>query len=127
MGVLLAACPSFAPKWQTFLEEWRDHPEELHLYLTLSDFARHLVGMVERGEVADMPAVFAAVERLHLEGDGYVKEAATLGLLEALQNLNLHENGTKPKQFLPYLGPASARWWDKLNRFWEHGDLLGDD
>jgi hypothetical protein len=24
MGVLLDACPSFTPQWQTFLDEWRE-------------------------------------------------------------------------------------------------------
>jgi len=61
---------------------------DLPLYLALGDFAWHLIGMLERGETASLPAVFAAVERLHAEGEHYVREAATVGLLEALQNLN---------------------------------------
>jgi hypothetical protein len=126
MGVLLDANPSFAPQWQAFLQEW--HAEaDLPLYLALADFARHLIGMIERGDTARLPAVFAAVERLHIEGEHYVREAATVGLLEDLQNLNLHKHGTDPEQFRPYLGPESARWWNKLYRFWEHGELLIDD
>jgi hypothetical protein len=127
MGVLLNACPSFEVRWQEFQEEWRDEEIELPLYLVLSDFARHLIEMVERGETVGFPAVFAAVERLPIEGEHYVQEAATVGLLEDLQNLNLHQNGTDPEQFRPYLGPVSARWWDKLYRFWRHGELLTDD
>jgi hypothetical protein len=127
MGVLLDACPAFAPQWEAFRDEWREEADDLPLYLVLADFARHLIGMVERGETAGLPAVFAAVERLHVEGEHYVREAATVGLLEGLQNLNLHPNGTDPEQFRPYLGPESARWWDKLYRFWEHGELLTDD
>jgi hypothetical protein len=127
MGVLLDACPSFAPQWQAFQDEWREEADDLPLYLVLADFARHLIGMLERGETAALPAVFGAVERLHVEGEHYVREAATVGLLEALQNLNLHKSGTDPERFRPYLGPESARWWDKLYRFWQHGELLTDE
>jgi hypothetical protein len=42
-------------------------------------------------------------------------------------DLPLYLNGTFPEQFRPYLGPVSARWWDKLYRFWQHGELLIDD
>ncbi len=127
MGVLLAACPSFAPHWQEFRDEWRDEAHDLPFYLVLADFAKHLIAMAERREEFGLPAVFSAVERLHVEGDHYVREAASVGLLESLQNLNLHKNGTKPEQFRPDLGPVSRGWWDKLYRFWEHGERLTDD
>lgn len=124
--VLLDACPSFAPQWRAFVEEWREEASDMPYYLALADFARHLIGMFERGEMANLRAVFAVVERLHVEGDHYVREAATVGLLEDLQNLNLHKN-THPEQFRQFLSPVSEKWWDKLYRFWEHGELLTDD
>jgi hypothetical protein len=127
MRVLTDACPSFAPQWQAFQDEWREEADDLPLYLVLADFARHLIGMVERGETTGLPAIFRAVERLHVEGEHYVREAATVGLLEDLQNLNLHKSGTEPEHFRPYLGPVSERWWDKLYRFWQHGQLLTDE
>ena len=127
MRVLLDACPTFSPKWGSFQHEWREEADGPPLYLVLGDLARHLIGMVERGETADLPEAFTAVERLLVEGDPYVREATVVGLLEDLQNLNLHPNGTDPEQILPYLGPASARWWGKLHRFWQHGELLADD
>ena len=127
MPLLLDVCPSFMPTWESFQDEWRQEADAAPLYLVLADFARHLIGMVERGEKAVLIAVFTAVERLIVEGDPYVREATVVGLLEDLQNLNLHPNGTAPEQILPYLGPASARWWGKLDRFWQHGELLTDD
>ena len=126
MGVLLDDCPSFAPQWRGFQDEWRSNTDDLPLYLVLADFTRHLIGMVEREDTTGLSAVFAAIERLHLEGDHYVREAATVGLLESLQNLNLHKNSTVPEHFRPYLGPESKRRWDKLYRFWEHGEMLTD-
>jgi hypothetical protein len=127
MEVMLESCPSFTPQWQAFQAEWHEAKNDMPLYIVLADFARHLVGIVERGETTDLPAIFAAVERLHVEGEHYVREAATVGLLEDLQNYSLHPNGTEPAQFRAYLGPVSARWWDKLERFWERGELLVDD
>jgi hypothetical protein len=120
MGVLLDACPSFAPTWRAFLDEWREQDEaDLPLYVALTDLAWHLIGLVERGETAELPAVFRVVERWHLEGDEYVREAATVGLLEGLQNLNLHVHGTDPAQFRAMLGLESLRCWDELAASWE--------
>jgi hypothetical protein len=126
MEVLIESCPSFRPQWEAFQTEWPEAADR-PLYIILADFARHLIGMVERNETSALPAIFVAVERLHVEGEHYVREAATVGLLEDLQNHSLHPNGTEPEQFRTYLGPVSARWWEKLYRFWNHGELLTDD
>jgi hypothetical protein len=100
--------------------------DSLPLYLALSKLARHLIGMLAAGETQSFPAIFAVVERWHMEGDPYVKNAATVGLLEDIQNSGLHET-TMPEQFRPWLGAVSTKWWDKLYDFWERGKLLTDD
>ena len=46
-----------------------------------------------------------------------------MGLLEDLQNTNLHTE-TEFEQFRPWLLPESAKWWDKLHGFWEGGESL---
>ena len=117
MAALLEVCPSFSPAWESFLADWKDEPAELPLYLALSDFARHLITMLARGEMESFPSIFAAVERLQAEGEHYVREAMIVGLLEDLQNLNLHDR-TEPEQFRPYLGPESLAAWDELYGFW---------
>lgn len=126
MDVLIEACPSFIPEWHVFLDEWKDEAADLPFYVALADFARHLIGLLERGETKRFPDIFLAVERLLVEGDHYVREAATVGLLEGLQNLNLHTK-TDPEDFRRYFGPETERWWDKLCQFWRHGKLLTDD
>jgi hypothetical protein len=118
MPVLVDVCPSFNAQWLAFLDEWREEKHDLPLYVALGDFARHMIGMLEGGETDAFPSIFAAIERLEMEGDDYVKEAATVGLLESLQNLNLHTT-TSPEKFLLYLGPESARCWDEVRRSWE--------
>jgi hypothetical protein len=122
MPMMLTACPSFDDKWRAFLYYWRDEGD-LPVYLALSELARHLIAMLAQNDVESFPAVFAVVERWHVEGDSYVAEAAAVGLLEDLQNANLHES-TVPEQFRQFLLPQSAKWWDKLNDFWEGGNPL---
>jgi hypothetical protein len=126
MAVLIEACPSFMPQWKAFQEEWRQEAE-LPEYVALADLARHLIGLLERADTSAFPALFAAVEQLQVEGDHYVQEATTIGLLKSLQNLHLHRKGTEPENFRPYLGPVSVKWWDKVYRFWREGELLTDD
>ncbi|HEX8488768.1 MAG TPA: hypothetical protein VF642_09520 [Propionibacteriaceae bacterium] len=49
-------------------------------------------------------------ERLHLQGDPYVRELATIGYLEDLQNAAQREQiGSGSTPFVPFLGVESAR------------------
>jgi hypothetical protein len=125
MQLLLDACPSFQPQWQAFIDEWKDE-HELPLYLALGDLAHHLIAMLAAGDTARFPEIFAVVERWHVEGDAFVREAATIGLLEDLQNDGLHE-GTDPTQFEQFLLPESRKWWRKLERFWSRGEIMRDN
>jgi hypothetical protein len=119
MALMLDACPTFVPAWQAFLDEWDDALEGLPLYVALGDLARHLIGLFERGDLSEMPAVFQVVERWHVDGDAYVREAASVGLLEDLQNLNLHTENITPSQFRRLLGPESLQCWDEVAASWE--------
>lgn len=124
MGVLLDACPSFRPAWEAWLAEWAESADDLPLYPVLAEFARHLIGMLARGDTAVFPAVFLAVERLQIDGEHYVQEAAVVGLLEDLQNMNLQDAGTEPEKLRPFLGPLSAGAWDELYGFWHEVETL---
>jgi hypothetical protein len=115
VATLLAACPSFRGPWEEYLRD--PSYEEGLLYLDLGEFARHLVSRYQAGDTSEFPAVFRVVEDLHLRGDPFVREAATIGLLESLQN-NTGSRDLDPEIFLPFLGPESAMWWDRLDRFW---------
>ena len=98
-------------------------PSRLGLtYLDLGEFASHLVALFQLKRRNEFPAVFAMIERLHTEGNSYVQEAATIGLLEAIQNVAGNAE-IAPEVFRPFVLPESLRWWDKLNRCWS-GDVL---
>jgi len=122
---MLAACPTFVPAWCTFLNEWEASKEGLPYYLALGDLAHHLVEQIDAGATKQFEAVFDVVERWNCEGDPYVKEAATIGLLEGIQNISLNR-GIDPRRFEFWLKPESKRRWDKLNRFWNGEDILSD-
>ena len=115
MPLLLEACPSFTEKWREHRAYWG---EEQLLYLDLSEFARHLVELQRSNQTNEFLVVFNVVERLHLEGDDFVKEAATIGLLEGIQNI-AGNNGVNPEVFVPYLKSNSVKWWRQLNDFWD--------
>jgi len=83
--------------------------------------------MLERNEFDGVNAIFYVVETWHLYGDPYVKEAATVGFLEDIQNAGLHKGGTIPNDFQEYLLPETKYWWAKVGDFWERGKPVSDD
>lgn len=113
---MLEADPSFDPAWRAFCEKWRDLAEP-PFYLALNALARHLIAQLEAGDTARFDAVFDVVERWHLEGDEYVREAATVGLLEDLQDKKLHTS-TQAAAFRPWLRPESLLWWEGVEDYW---------
>lgn len=125
--LILEVCPSFRAASDEFVDDWKDDPDGLPQYLALSELARHVIGMLERNEIDGVKAIFRVVETWHLDGDPYVKEAATLGFLEDIQNTNLHKGSTAPNDFLELLLPETKYWWSKVEDFWEQGKLITDD
>lgn len=104
--LLADACP-------TFEAGAADEP----LYVELGRLAQHCVELARAGQLGPVTSVLAVVERLHVEGDPYVREAATIGFLEAVQNVALHYR-VPLVTFEPLLGVESRRWWCALVRFW---------
>ena len=129
MPLLLSACPSFVPKWEAVAGENvdEDDPSKRLCYLDAGDFIRHLVELRLAGRIEEMPAVFEVIERLHVEGDHYVRELATIGYLEGLQMRTVTEAGlrTRLEQVVgapkPLVGrrrlrPPGGRFWRLTER-----------
>jgi hypothetical protein len=114
MPLFLQACHSFNERWE---EHRAFYDDEDLLYVDLGEFAHHLVELHKTNQISEFPAVFEVIERLHLEGNAYVKEAATIGMLEGIQNVG-GNSGVNPEDFSDYLKPESAKWWRQLNDFW---------
>jgi hypothetical protein len=84
----------------------------------MGEVACHLVELYKSNQTSEFRTIFDTIERLHIDGDDYVKEAATIGMLEGIQNV-ASNNGVDPRIFVPYLGKESAKWWSQLNDFWQ--------
>lgn len=125
MEPMLEACPSFRPAWEAFRKEWANE-RDLPMYIALGSLASHLIAALAARDTGTLSRAFAVVERWLAEGDGYVREAASVGLLEDLQNRHLHRT-TSPSGFKPFLPPESLRWWRKVERFWTHGEIIRND
>ena len=122
LPLLLEACPSFQAAWD---EHRRQHGDEL-LYIALGCFADHLLELYRQHHTEVFPAVAEVVERLHIEGEHYVQEAATIGLLEGIQN-GWSNQKVDPELFSHYLLPVSAKRWQSLNSFWSgKSKFVGD-
>ncbi|WP_207064411.1 DUF7674 family protein [Niveibacterium umoris] len=111
--VLVEACPSFAPLWAAHLAEWGNDV----LYIATGEFASHLLAIYREGDQLQLARVAVAIERLHTEGSPWVKELATIGVLEGVQNIWAN-SGEDPESFGALLLPASRRAWNALNNFW---------
>lgn len=120
---LLEADPSFHARWEAFCAEWGDEPEP-PLYLALFSLAEHMADHLKTGGSTTLDKIFAVVERWHTEGDAYVSEAATIGLLESLQGIGSGAlkraifGGVRSRDFEQWMRPETMRWWKKLYRFW---------
>jgi len=126
--ILYDLCPSFQQvvKAGIVADDWTNEAGYPLIYLFLGAFARHLVGMLERGETAAFPAIFREVERFITEGIDDVRQAMVIGLLEDLQNTNIYTTGN-PAQFRCYLGKKSEVGWNELYRSWgDAGNNLND-
>lgn len=119
MAKVLEACPSFTDEWEELVSEWENEGEP-PLYIGLASFARHLVSLLESADETTLRSAFSIIEELHVAGAEEVKEAATIGILENLQNTNIH-NTTTPVEFEEYLGKESRDSWEWLNQFWDNG------
>ena len=119
MPMLLCACPSFDEPWREYVGD--PTYDEALLYIHLGEFAHHLVRLQKAGDTSEFDPVFRVIEALHTDGDSYVREAATIGLLEGIQNVAGNRD-LDPDSFVSFLRPESAKWWDKLNAFW-NGDV----
>lgn len=105
-------------------QEWRsvnsgDAPDDDDpLYVWLGTFARFVVELVRRSDLAQLRAIADTIELLHVHGDAFVREAATAGLLESVQNqAGWEQVSTDPLTSL--YGPETMRWWDSLETFWK--------
>ena len=119
MPLLLRVCPRFLPKWWEIEAENVDEgsPDGRLHYLDAGDLSRHVVELQLDNWESQVAGFFSVVEQLHLYGDPYVKELATIGYIEGVQTSAGHA-GLDHSVFEPHLGPENRRWWRGVEAFW---------
>jgi hypothetical protein len=116
ISVLLQEVPQLREEWARYLS---DSGADIDgTYVQLAWFANAMVESAKAGRKEALAGIAVAIERLHVEGDAFVREAATIGLLEGIQNYAGDSDGLLPI-LVDSLGPESRRWWNSLNAFWD--------
>lgn len=103
---LLAAYPGFKTQHDAFTTDWAEDAEGPPNYLLFTVLAGECSMLLANDRRAEVREIFGVVEDWLLNGDNFVREAATVGFLEDIQNTNLHK-GTEPDDFLPFCGPEA--------------------
>ena len=99
--MILKACPSFQDTWDKSIDK------EL-LNVVMGDLARHLLSLFQRGVTDEFEPICEVIEHFHTNGDVFVRELATIGLLEGIQN-NWANNDQDPEVFVEFLLPESRK------------------
>jgi len=106
---LADACPSIT----AHLRAENELDAEL-LYITAAAVARMMLARLEQND-PEVEGGFVFIERLHTEGDEYVRELATIGFLESLWT---PDDPAVMAAVERRLGAESRRWRKGLLAFW---------
>lgn len=122
-GLLFDACPWLSETWDEVAGENADtdFPGGRLGYLDAAWVVGQLADRLVAGDTGGFDAMFDLIERLVIEGDGYVSELAVIGYLEGMQMETVSSRGADPEAFRPWLRPLSATYWQAIHDFWERG------
>ena len=109
--LILETCPSFKAVYDA------SDNKELN-YLIAAELADHLLKLHRKNDIGEFSYVAELIENLHVRGDSYVAEFATIGILESIQNL-WENNNASMEYFESCLLPVSKKYWQSLNDFWD--------
>ena len=117
---LIEACPSFLGAGDLFrFVAWSEEEGEPDPYLRASALAQHVVDLCERGQVDELPGLFATAEDLLGSADRDVVDLVRMGLFESLQNVCSHVDvHVEPGTLEGWLGPRGKAAWDELLGLW---------
>ena len=87
-------------------------------YLVAGDFARFLLDAFRENDLALVQRGLVFIENLYFSDDAKVKELATVGYLEDIQNIWGNKD-VDTELIFSMLGKESKKWWVELNRFWD--------
>ena len=97
-------------------------------YCVAGSFAHYLLNAFQNDSIDTLYLAGKFIEELYSYKNIKIDELATVGYLEAIQNV-WGNNSVDPEEMVKYLGSTSQKWWIKLNHFWngEINALRNDD
>jgi len=94
-------------------------------YCVAGNFALYLLNAYTNNSIDTLLLAGKFIETLYTYNDDKIEELATIGYLEAIQNVWAN-NDVDPEIIFNHLGITSQKWWVELNKFWngeEYSDL----
>lgn len=116
-GEVLESLYKFSPEFRKIVFMEYDEEERQLEYIIVGRYAKFLVDRYKDYPLTDFSREAEFIENLLLQDDSYVRELATIGFLEGIQNI-WGNNDVDPNQFYKYLLPEGRKWWKELERFW---------
>jgi hypothetical protein len=93
-------------------------PEYINLpYLIAGDFAGYLLECYNNSNTIELKKGFDFIEQLYKSNSDEIRELATIGYLEGIQN-RWSNNGVNPELIHNEMGTLSKKWWNQLHKFW---------
>jgi len=90
-------------------------------YCVAGTFAHYLLDAYKNDSTDTLILAGNFIEKLYSYKDDEIDNLATVGYLEAIQNV-WGNNSINPEEMVRYLGDTSKKWWIRLNNYW-NGDL----
>ena len=86
-------------------------------YCVAGSFSLYLLNSYKNNSVKTLVLAGEFIEKLYSYKDEQLDNLATVGYLEAIQNVWAN-NSVNPEIMFKYLGDTSRKWWVELNKFW---------
>lgn len=118
MNLFIEACPSFKENWEAYISSEEDRNSSTVLYSDLTCFANYLVCQKDNEMMIETKIVFDIIEQILQQGDTFVKEAITVGLLEDIQNILISQS-MGLNVFNMYMHKETKKSWRDLTDFWK--------
>lgn len=118
---LIEACPSFLGATALFgYVTWSEEEDSPDPYVRTAALAQHVVDLVARREVDELPGLFGTVEEVLEQGDRDAVDLVRLGLFESLQNICSHDDvEVDPGSLALLLGPRGSATWREIDELWD--------
>ena len=86
-------------------------------YVAIGSFNKFVIDQFKNNNKELIKKLFAYIEELYISKSGKVREFATIGILEGIQNM-MGDNNLNTNEIERFLGIESKKWWIQLNKLW---------